>query len=119
MKQEAFVLATAESRATVRDAIVATCAFRSWFLHALHVRTDHVHAIVEAECAAGRVLNDWKAYATRALRSKKLVESDRLVWAHGGNAVTIARPEGLRTAIRYVLEQQGQPMEVYCAEAGR
>jgi hypothetical protein len=119
MKQDRFLLSMVESRTTVRNSIVTVCAFRGWFLYALHVRTDHVHAIVEAECAAGRVLNDWKAYATRSLRSAGLVASDRMIWAHGGHTVSIAQPERLRTAIRYVLEEQGPPMEIYCAGADR
>jgi hypothetical protein len=80
---------------------------------------NHVHGVVETESSSTRVLNDWKAYATRALRSQGLIASDRTIWTHGGNTLRIVRPEALRNAIRYVLEEQGQPMEVYRADAGR
>lgn len=116
LSQAPYLLETAPLRATVRDASVEVCAFRSWFLHALHVRTSHVHGIVEAEYPPSRVLQNWKAYATRKLRSKGLADHDRIIWAHGGNARRMKSPESLRAAIRYVLDGQGAPMELYCPE---
>jgi hypothetical protein len=119
MNQEAYILSTAGARAIVRDAIVSVSAFRGWFLHALHVRTEHVHGVVEAECSAGRILNDWKAYATRSLRSSGLADLDRMIWTTGGNTRQVLSPESLRSAIRYVLDEQGQAMEMYSADIER
>jgi len=102
----------------MREAVVSVCQFRAWFLHALHVRTNHVHGIVEADATPGRVMNDWKAYATRSLRLAGLAGPDDIGWTHGGNARRIGSPDGLRQALRYVLEGQGDPLEVYYT-AGR
>jgi len=113
MRQPPFELRDATSRRVVRDAIVKVCDFRSVPLYALHVRTNHVHGVVEAEDAR-RVLHDWKAYATRSLRDAGLVAPDRVVWTHGGNASPLRSSASVRAAIRYVLEGQGEGMETYC-----
>lgn len=119
MAQDKFVLSAVESRVTVRDAIVEVCSFRAWRLYALHVRTEHVHGLVEADCAESKVLNDWKAYATRALRTAGLVTADRRIWTHGGDSRQLQSDEALRAGIRYVIEEQGSPMELWSADTGR
>ncbi len=43
-KAEPFILGARERRA-VQKAIRETCTIREWHLHALNVRTDHVHVI--------------------------------------------------------------------------
>jgi hypothetical protein len=78
MRQPAFELQSAASRRIVRDAIVRVCEYRSVALYALQVRTNHVHGVVESE-DPGRVLHDWKAYATRSLRETGLVGRDRII----------------------------------------
>ena len=107
------------SRALVRDAIVGVCTFRSWYLYALHVRTNHIHGIVETEALPSRVLNDWKAYATRSLRAAGVIPPDRLVWTHGGSTHTISSRPALERAIHYILQGQGEPMELYSASPTR
>ncbi len=119
MRQPPYLLATHESRCVVRAAIVEVSGFRSWHLYALHVRTNHVHGIVRSDARPNRVLNEWKAYATRRLRSTGIVGRDRLVWGHGGNVVVLTSDIALLSAIRYVLEKQGEQMEVYFPEGMR
>lgn len=79
----------------------------------LHVRTNHVHRVVEAAISPSRVFSGWKAYASRALRVAEAEQPDRLHWTHGGHARRILTPEGLTKAMDYVLREQGEPMEVY------
>jgi len=119
LKHDPYFLSTAQSRATVRDAVISASAFRAWFLYALHVRTTHVHGVVEAECPPSRIFHLWKAYATRSLRSACLAAPDRIMWTHGGNALRLASPEALQAAIRYVIEEQGEPMELYLPDPAR
>jgi REP element-mobilizing transposase RayT len=115
-RQAPYVLESAQARSVVRSAIVEVCAHRCWFLHALHVRTNHVHGIVDAEVPFSRVFGDWKAYASRALRAAGQSPSDRLFWTHGGSARRILSPQDLDRALRYVLLGQGRLMETYCAD---
>jgi REP element-mobilizing transposase RayT len=115
MRQPPYVLATSAARGAVRDAIASVCQDRAWFLYALHVRANHVHGVVESD-SPRRVLNDWKAYATRSLRKAGFAGADQTVWTHGGSTRMIASAQGLRLAIRYVPERLGDLMEFYCAD---
>src|SRR5690348_334359 len=56
-----------DSRAAVLAASRELCKHRNWSLLAAHVRTNHVHVIVEAEVRPERVMNDFKSYTSRAL----------------------------------------------------
>jgi REP element-mobilizing transposase RayT len=118
MRQASYALSATQARGLVRGAIVEVCRFRGWYLFALHVRPSHVHGLVEADAPASRVLSAWKAYATRSLRCFGVDPSDRIIWAHGGNSWRIAS-HSVRATIRYILECQGDPMEVYCADEWR
>src|SRR5262245_53450627 len=54
-------------RVCVRAAILGVCEYRQWDMAALHVRSTHVHAVASGADAM-RMIRDWKAYSTRALR---------------------------------------------------
>jgi hypothetical protein len=115
LRHPPFLLTTPRARNLVRDAIVESSAFRAWSLLAVHVRTNHLHAVVDMEVKPGDVFSTWKAYATRALRNAGEAATDQKVWAHGGSAQRL-RTTGLAGAIRYVLTRQGEPMATYCAD---
>ena len=114
LRQKPHVLSTPKTRALVREEIVEVCRFRDWQLYALHVRSNHVHGIVEAEAPASRVFGDWKAYATRSLRASGEDSIGRVYWTHGGSARHIRTNDDLTRLIEYVLNGQGAPMETYC-----
>ena len=54
-------------RDAVLEAIQEVCGQRGWSLLAAHVRSNHVHTVVQAEVPPERVMNDFKAYASRRL----------------------------------------------------
>jgi REP element-mobilizing transposase RayT len=114
MKQAPYLLATSKSRTIVLTAIANVCEFRGWFLYALHVRTNHVHGVVGATVPPSQILQQWKAYASRLLRTTHDEPIDRIFWAHGGSARQISETD-LASALEYVLRGQGEPMETYCA----
>jgi REP element-mobilizing transposase RayT len=113
MKQEVFLLESQNARELVRGAIIEVCRFRSWILYGLHVRTNHVHGVVDADALPSRILNDWKAFATRALRRCGEVPSDRIIWTRGGNVRRILTSDHLTSTLHYVLNGQGEPLETY------
>ena len=45
----------------------SNCAYRGWNLLAAHVRSNHVHIVVEAEAQPERNMNEFKSYASREL----------------------------------------------------
>jgi REP element-mobilizing transposase RayT len=102
-----------ERRTIVLAALKTRCAQQNWTLLAVHVRTNHVHIVVEAEAKPERVMNDIKSYASRCLNQAGLDEKFRKRWARHGSTRWLWRREHVSTAIRYIAKEQGQPMAVF------
>lgn len=103
-----------------RDAVLETiqevCAQRGWSLLAAHVRSNHVHTVVDAEVSPERVLNDFKAYASRRLNRMGLDEPNRKRWARHGSTRWLWKPQHVSAAMRYVVAEQGEAMSVFEAQ---
>ena len=99
-------------RDAVLEAMWQVCAHRGWSLLAAHVRTTHVHAVVEAEALPERVMSDFKVYASRRLNQMGLDEPDRKRWTRHGSTRWLWKPEHLSAAIQSVVAEQGEPMSV-------
>jgi hypothetical protein len=97
----------ASQREIVLWAIVEVCRHRGWTLLAAHVRTAHVHSVVDAEIAPERILNAFKSYSTRALNRDR-------PWARHGSTFYLWTAEEVTRAVRYVVSKQGDPMAMYC-----
>jgi REP element-mobilizing transposase RayT len=76
----------------------------------------HVHVIVEAEGPPKKVMNDFKAYASRAWNRLEGDERGRRRWARHGSTRWLWKDRDVREAIRYVVEEQGQPMAVFLGD---
>ncbi len=87
----------------VLTAIQEVCRFRNRDLIAAHVRSNHVHLIVDGLQEPDRAIAQFKAYATRALSAKK-------VWASGGSTRALPDGKAISQAIQYVTDQQGETM---------
>ncbi|HEV1283954.1 MAG TPA: transposase [Bryobacteraceae bacterium] len=101
-----------DQRAVTLEAIREVCCHKHWQLLAAHVRTNHVHTIVDAggEVAPEFVMNTFKSYGSRALNLREPQTKGRMRWArHGSTRYLISRDE-MEAAMRYVLEKQGEPM---------
>ena len=105
-----------DGRAIVLQTLAEVCSHRGWNLLAAHVRTNHVHVIVEAEVPPERVMNDCKVYASRALNRLDGQEPGRRRWARHGSTRWLWRDQDVREAVRYVVEQQGKPMAVFLGD---
>jgi len=112
MRQPPYELG-ADARRSVLETIKEVCAYRSWLLLAAHIRSAHVHLVVRAHAAPERVMNDCKAYASRNLNVIEAEPRDRKRWARHGSNKYLWRVEDVEAAIRYVVEEQGEPMAVY------
>ena len=100
----------ARERASVRKAIIESCRRRRWSLQAVNVRTNHVHAVVSANCTAELVLNALKANATRQLRQDGLWSRASSPWADKGSKRMLWSEESVARAIDYVLNRQGEDL---------
>jgi REP element-mobilizing transposase RayT len=97
--------------ATIRE----VCAHRGWELLVCHVRTTHVHCIVVASATPEKIMNDFKAYASRRLTEAGFEDKNRKRWTRHGSTKYIWDEDYLRNAINYVLNRQGERMQWYCA----
>ena len=91
----------ASHRAMVLQAIQETCVFRGWTLIVAHVRSSHVHVIVEAEQTPEQVMHDLKAYATRFLNQCEGTRSKR--WTRHGSTRYLWKDQDVVNAVRYVM----------------
>lgn len=109
----------ADQRANALKAIREVCRYKQWVLLAAHVRTNHVHTVVDpgADVAPEFVMNAFKSYASRALNLCTPDAKGRLRWArHGSTRYLVSRDE-IEAAVRYVLEKQGEPMARHWSSA--
>lgn len=93
--------------------MLEVCQQRKWELLAAHVRTQHVHVVVQAMVKPEKVLIDLKAYATRALRKHGLLEPSAKPWTEHGSTRYLWKPKDVEGAWNYVLFEQGEPMWRY------
>ncbi|MFM9195370.1 MAG: hypothetical protein ACKOWG_06480 [Planctomycetia bacterium] len=107
MPNNAVVLATPQRHA-VEHAIVAECAFRGWLLHAVNVRTTHVHVVVSAgDSPPHRVLGGFKAWCSRRLSEG--VQGPQRWWTKGGSVRRLYDHRAIEATVEYVLECQDRP----------
>ena len=104
-----------QQRELVDATIRRHCEIRQWSLHALNVRTNHVHVVVTAcEDAAETVVEQFKAWCTRHLKARSVGGHESMTvrqhwWTEGSSRRRIQRESDLAAAIEYVLEAQDGP----------
>jgi len=104
----------AERRYVVDTTILEVCAHRGWRLRALHVRSTHLHAVVSATPAPERIMNDFKACATRRMREAGVLSKDNDPWSRHGSTRYLNTENSFARAVQYVLYEQGEHLEVRC-----
>lgn len=94
------------TRAIVHDAIKAHALHRAWHIHALNVRSNHVHVVVAASTHTPEiVMSQFKQWSTRHLRDRGVITQKR-IWAKMGSTRWINDERSLLKAIDYVLNHQ-------------
>jgi REP element-mobilizing transposase RayT len=94
-------------RDVVDSAIRAVCEHREYVLHAINVRTNHVHSVVSAPCKPEQVMDSFKAYVTRKLREANLLSQEVKPRARHGSTPYLWTAEEVQRAIDYVINGQG------------
>jgi REP element-mobilizing transposase RayT len=113
LMSEAAVTLSVSQRAIVERTITDHCRIRTWTLHAINARSNHIHVVVSAECGADVVMKQLKAWCSRNLSDDSglcepvAVRAGRRHWfTEGGNQEIIEDETYLENAIRYVNEGQ-------------
>ena len=115
MAQEPYLL-DQNRRAAVLEALREVASHRGWSLLAAHVRTTHVHIVVQADVPPERAMNDFKAYASRRLDLLGHDPSGRRRWARHGSTRWLWKYQDVLDALQYVVAGQGEPMALFVAE---
>lgn len=98
-------------RVSVERAVRETCALRNWHVHAVNVRTNHVHTVVAAGGKKSEiVLNALKANATRQMREDGAWKYEHSPWAEKGSKRSLWNERSVANAIDYVLNGQGDDL---------
>ncbi len=100
------VTLTESQRRIIDDAVRVTCGEKAWILHAVNVRTNHVHVVVSTSTSPERTQVALKAAATRILREHGLMPSDDILWSRGGSQRRLLHEEALWAAVDYVRNRQ-------------
>ena len=100
-------------RPTVLAAIKGICLKHGWGLLAAHVRTTHVHVVVEACTDPEIVLNSFKSHSSHELNQINIDQNPVRRWIRHGSTKYLWTVESVESAVEYVLFKQGPPMEIY------
>ena len=100
-------------RQVVLNSVRQVCSWRGWTLLAAHVRTNHLHVVVTANCTPEQVMSSMKAYSSRALNENALDLPGRRRWARHASTRYLWTGDSVRAAIQYVVREQGAAMAVY------
>ena len=110
MKETEFRLSV-DDRQIVEATIRKHCAIRSWPLHALNARSNHVHVVVTARGYRPETVRDqFKAWCTRKLKAVHKTRTS--FWTEGGSRRWINTDDDLAAAVVYVLEAQDKRQDV-------
>ena len=110
MRDEPYLLA-AESGKLVEQIIAEVVGHRRWTLHIAQARTNHVHVVASGSVSPERMMNDFKAWATRRLRERGYARAEQRVWAEHGSTPHLYTEAQLVAAIDYVKNWQGDPLQ--------
>jgi REP element-mobilizing transposase RayT len=98
-------------RALVEATIAAHCSVRTWTMHAVNCRSNHVHVVVTADKHPDTVCDQFKAWCTRKLKEQQLSarpdsrEREKW-WAARCSKRYINDETSLESAILYVRDAQ-------------
>jgi REP element-mobilizing transposase RayT len=100
------VLLDERQRMIVELTIHEVAEHRTWIVHALAVRSNHVHVVVAAEITPENVMNSFKSWATRRMVEAGALPKGTKTWSRHGSTRYLWTPAALEAACRYVKEGQ-------------
>ena len=115
MKYPSYRL-TKRHRIVVMRTILEVCQYRSWLLRAAHVRSTHLHAVISGGSEPEPIQEALKAYSSRNLNRTGFDPPRPKRWTRHGSNLYLWTQESVDATIRYVVDSQGAPMEVYEAK---
>jgi REP element-mobilizing transposase RayT len=115
MEQRAYQLDDPR-RQSVLEAILERSRDRGWQILAAHVRSNHVHVVVEGDDEPELMMTQLKSAASRRLNELGLDDSTTKRWARHGSTRRLWDRDSVLNAIGYVIDGQGEPMSTFEAD---
>jgi len=104
MREAAFTLSL-DDRELVEHTISRHCEIRSWTLHSVAARSNHVHVVVAARGYHPKTVRDqFKAWCTRHLKPSH--RGRERFWTEGGSCRWINHEDDLKSVIVYASDAQ-------------
>lgn len=100
------VLLDERQRVIVESTIREVAQHPTWMIHALGVRSNHVHVVVTAETDPESVMNSLKSWTTRRMVEAAALPKGTKTWSRHGSTHYLWTLEALEIACRYVKEGQ-------------
>jgi len=103
------IVLTSSERHLVERTIGEHCDFRGWPMHAVSVRTNHVHVVVSAPNHPEDVLEKLKTRCARILSEDQAATREakpRKWWTERGSTRYLNDEASLEAAVQYVVEAQ-------------
>ena len=97
---------TGDQRQKVEEVCRRHAEIRGWLLHALSARSNHVHVAVTADAEPKKVRDQFKANATRVLRSPPAALEKEKIWTKGGDIEIVDGEDSLEQVVTYIMEAQ-------------
>ena len=112
MIETPYVLDAAR-RELVLSAILDVSTYHKWKLFAAHVRTNHVHFVIQSDKKPELIMNTIKAYASRYLNAANIDDTRTKRWTRHGSTRNLWDDIDVTSAIHYVVHEQGNPLAVF------
>ncbi|MCX7120266.1 MAG: transposase [Gammaproteobacteria bacterium] len=116
MQKQASIILNQRQGEIILDSTAHVCHKNNWPLHALHIRTNHVHVTVTSERKPEHVMTQIKAHATQYLRKQNAFPKEKKIWSRHGSTEYLWQAEDLYFASEYTIEKQGKKMAYYFDE---
>ncbi|WP_197527133.1 transposase [Pirellulimonas nuda] len=114
MKGDPVRLSRAQAQVVVLQ-LRETASYRGWALLAVAVMANHFHVVMSAsnDSDPQKILNDLKAYTSRALNRKFGKPASARWWTSGGSKRRLFNNAAIGGAIHYVRFKQFNPLIVW------
>ncbi len=102
---------------TILNTIINTCKIHHWDLHAVHVRSNHVHLLVTSTLMPEVILTKLKSACTKELNAHNKKKISR--WARHGSTKYLFTEKAFYHTLNYVLNEQGTKKHIYISDQWR
>jgi REP element-mobilizing transposase RayT len=97
---------TPSQRRFIDSTIRNVCDFNNWILHAVNVRTQHIHVVITAQKSPESIVNSFKSWCTRKMRENGLWKNEHSPWSRHGSTRYLWNEKAVDDASEYVLYRQ-------------